>query len=1002
MSGCDRIGRRRESGGHWHSPTSIATFEPLESRLLMDGSAAYDAEAGGGPSAAYEVAAPGDTVIDLDDSGKASFYDSGGNLVRVTLKGPGGGSLYFSGPGPSDANHLVLDGTSLKSSLTILTAGSQIRTTLGDITINGSLGKLTARTTDLIGDLTATQWVRTLRLADVAGPHTIRMGPSVDVAGGAVMTFGRVAELSIESAVTIRSITATEWLDVDGTPDVIEAPSIGKLNVRGDRRSAIDGDFQADLVLDGPDDGPQGLTGAQVRGSLTGADWEIIGDVGRIVVAGAVDGWTLDVRGELRQLTLGDVAGADVMVDGDIGAVRAQQWLTGSVQAATLRSLAVRGDRRAGLAGNFGATLTLTHARAGGTSGLDSSNVLVIYNADSPEGSQIASYYAQMYPGVQTLALHDVPVAEDAPADVYIDEIRPQVLGALTDSIDCIVTTKGLPLRIDNPVSDPPIWWNRYSSLEAELARIDSIDSTAAMGDQGILNPQALNPYYTQDQRFAYTTYGTRLVTRLDGFTVADVEAGIARARAAVIGRPGSSDFVVDDHPDLYDRMELLRDDVLAPSGRPYLYDGTQGFLREAPGSVIGYVGHGVHGGLTENYVRDPDYGLAFSIAPGGIFHTWESYSAYTFEGDNDTASPRGQGLVAQWIARGGTAGIGHVEEPRANSMGVANEDVFFGKLLEGYTWAEAAWNATFQLSFVNTVIGDPLMVWRQWSDGDRNGPSQTLGSARISGNLGDANWDITGDAGRISVAGQVDGWTLDVQGALGQLALSDVAAADVTVDGAVGAVRACQWLTGNLQADALQSLSVRGDRRTGLVGNFGATLTLSDAQPGQTLGSATISGGLIGSHWDISGDVGRLRVNGTARNSTVRSTGSILGIRLGATESSRFLAGVSEVVSDHATAADDFVNPLAEIRSIEIAGLRSTDGEPVPRFFFTDTDFSAGLFGTVNLLNVDFGSQEQSIHVLGSAAAIRSVRWRDTVTQDTGVWSGTQDGLPDFVNVLQ
>ena len=107
---------------------------------------------------------------------------------------------------------------------------------------------------------------------------------------------------------------------------------------------------------------------------------------------------------------------------------------------------------------------------------LDESGVLVLVNSASPEGLQIASYYARAYPGVRTLALDNVPVTEEVSWDVYLNSIRPQVLSALTGSTDCIVTTKGLPLRIDNPKLSPA-GWNQYSSLESDLERIDSISS---------------------------------------------------------------------------------------------------------------------------------------------------------------------------------------------------------------------------------------------------------------------------------------------------------------------------------------------------------------------------------------------------------------------------------------------------------------------------------------------------------------------------------------------
>jgi hypothetical protein len=48
-----------------------------------------------------------------------------------------------------------------------------------------------------------------------------------------------------------------------------------------------------------------------------------------------------------------------------------------------------------------------------------------------------------------------------------------------------------------------------------------------------------------------------------------------------------------------------------------------------------------------------------------------------------------------------------------------ANERIFFEALLEGHSWAEAAWMSIPRLSFVNTVVGDPLMEFAPWIEGD-------------------------------------------------------------------------------------------------------------------------------------------------------------------------------------------------------------------------------------------------------------------------------------------
>jgi uncharacterized protein (TIGR03790 family) len=377
--------------------------------------------------------------------------------------------------------------------------------------------------------------------------------------------------------------------------------------------------------------------------------------------------------------------------------------------------------------------LVLAASPAGECFALSESNVLVLYNASSPDGQAIADYYAQVHPGVTTLAITDVPAAEEVSYDVYLNQIRPQVLGALTPDTQCIVTTKGLPLRLSNPKPSPYSYaWKSYSSLESELTRIDTINTRDLMGNQDWQhaaptgNPLASNPYYYANASFSTQAYGTRLTSRLDGYTVADVEGAIDRAQKAVL-RPGYT-FVLDDDPTApaaaIDRMPELAANVLAPRSIDYTYDNTDTFVTNtsagAMREVLGYVSHGVYGGGARATTADSrsyiQTQLAFKPAPGAVFSSWESYNAYSFTPGVNKA---GLGEVAEWLHVGGTAGVGNVEEPCVDMANVTNEDRLWSMLLAGYTFGEAAWNATRQLSYVNTVVGDPLMVLKPWVPGD-------------------------------------------------------------------------------------------------------------------------------------------------------------------------------------------------------------------------------------------------------------------------------------------
>jgi uncharacterized protein (TIGR03790 family) len=374
---------------------------------------------------------------------------------------------------------------------------------------------------------------------------------------------------------------------------------------------------------------------------------------------------------------------------------------------------------------------------------LDPSEVLVLYNEDSPDGLEIANYYAQVYPEVQLLALQGVSTAEEISQDEYLNVIRPQVLAGLNQATSVIVTTKGLPLRINNTAPNPgtypgwrgepfgiPIlddWWEPYSSLESELTRVDLINSAEMMGDQAeFLSPptfaydtkhQAANPYFNTPLAFERKDSGIegmRLTSRLDGFTVDDVKGMIDRAQLA-FSIPSQQIVIADNDPLApaagVDRIEELAFNVLQPQGQNFIYDNTTADIVDSPWPVIGYVSHGSHAAGT-GYIDN----FQFDIANGAVFQTWESFNAYSFQEGNNKA---GQGLVGEWIAAGGTAALGHVEEPGASAATVANEDIFWDMLLQGFTFAEAAWAATPQLSYVNTVIGDPLMTLQPWQPGD-------------------------------------------------------------------------------------------------------------------------------------------------------------------------------------------------------------------------------------------------------------------------------------------
>ena len=159
-----------------------------------------------------------------------------------------------------------------------------------------------------------------------------------------------------------------------------------------------------------------------------------------------------------------------------------------------------------------------------------------------------------------------------------------------------------------------------------------------------------------------------------------------------------------------------------------------------------------------------------------------------------------------------------------------------------------------------------------------------TLKTAKIKGNVRLATWNIIGNVGTVSIAQEIDFWTLEMTGSLKSMKLSSVVLADVTVDGDIGQIKATQWLEGTIKVDAIKSLKMKGDRNNALEGDFHADLLLagsSDVDVEQALGSAKIAGSVDGSLWDIDGDTGKIDIKIAVPLWTLNVNGDLKSLKL-------------------------------------------------------------------------------------------------------------------------
>jgi len=190
-------------------------------------------------------------------------------------------------------------------------------------------------------------------------------------------------------------------------------------------------------------------------------------------------------------------------------------------------------------------------------------------------------------------------------------------------------------------------------------------------------------------------------------------------------------------------------------------------------------------------------------------------------------------------------------------------------------------------------------------------------------------------------------------------------------VCGSAGAVVITPWIG---------SITTRGLRGV-YNGDFDADLTLSGvgAPKDVALGKVKLAGGLNEAHWGIqSGSIGTITVSGKVLDSRVESACGIKSLTLGAVSGSDFLAGLDVPIGQRcATDKGDYVDSLATIKSINVKGLRLPKGAPM-EYFVEDSNFSAGIIGSVKMTNVDLsnGGIPFGLHIYnaGTGKEIKSV----------------------------
>ncbi|MDI6803167.1 MAG: TIGR03790 family protein [Bacteroidota bacterium] len=335
---------------------------------------------------------------------------------------------------------------------------------------------------------------------------------------------------------------------------------------------------------------------------------------------------------------------------------------------------------------------------------VDYSDVLVIINDNSPISDSVGIYFslARNIPPENIVRIN-APVTEEIDSTTFTNvrsQIETHILNhMLREQINYIVTTKGVPLKINRgntfSTSSPS------SSLESELTLILS-SMASSIGQNGYI----VSPYFLGAKNFSKSIYDMYLVTRLDGYTFNDIKTLIDKS-----GSPAYIDttvrFVFDQDPNwngslpyLNNSMSYAASKISAKGLIPNL-DQTNTYLTYQS-NVIGYASWGSNDYNANQYTQ---YARPKNTwADGAIAETYVSTSARTFS----TPVTYGQSVVADLISEGVTGVKGYVYEPYSNAMAIVW--VLFDRYTDGYNLAESYYMSSRALSWMDVIIGDPKM----------------------------------------------------------------------------------------------------------------------------------------------------------------------------------------------------------------------------------------------------------------------------------------------------
>lgn len=360
-------------------------------------------------------------------------------------------------------------------------------------------------------------------------------------------------------------------------------------------------------------------------------------------------------------------------------------------------------------------------------------HLLVVYNSNDPDSKSLADYYAtrRAIPDERVLGIA-CPLTEQINRDQYEKTVREPIISyiyrknwmtrrsvsvrvggrmldllvASQNDVWAIVLMRGVPLKIANDptlsgsMEDFPALKTNAAAVDSELALLPVFGLPAGGFAPNIFFDRAGSGLVRAGPELATKLV---LVTRLDGPRPADVRRMIddtlyaeqnRLAGLAVLDSRGLTDakneYTIGD-------LWLRRSrEMLRKAGWMVQYDEDPAPLppTDPLNHVAIYLGW-YHDGACGPWITPPN-----RLVRGAIAYHLHSFSAATVRSATS-------GWVGPLITHGAAVTMGCVYEPYLDLT--PHLDVFTQRLMDGDSFAEAAYACQRTLSWMVTVVGDPL-----------------------------------------------------------------------------------------------------------------------------------------------------------------------------------------------------------------------------------------------------------------------------------------------------